>query len=96
VVKRLHPWGSEWELRLFTPMREHNDVLYATQEEVLLGTVTNGLRAAGSAPSRLEPHFFMKVMSSPFMFMIILSSLNVTVTSSSFCLPSAPGLPPFE
>jgi len=27
VVKRLHPWGSEWELRIFVPMLEYNDVL---------------------------------------------------------------------
>ncbi len=53
VVKRLHPYGSEWELRIFTPMREHNDVLYGAQEEVLQGTVTDGLRAPGTIASNL-------------------------------------------
>jgi small conductance mechanosensitive channel len=43
VVKRLHPWGSEWELRLFVPMIEHNDVLYATHEAVLQGMAARGL-----------------------------------------------------
>lgn len=53
VVKHLHPYGSEWELRIFAPMREHNDVLYGAQEEVLQGTVDSGLQAPGTCAPRL-------------------------------------------
>lgn len=48
VVKRLHPYGSEWELRIFAPMREHNDVMYGANEEVLQGAVAEGLLAPGA------------------------------------------------
>jgi len=44
VVKRLHPWGSEWELRIYVPMLEHNDVLYAAHEAILLAMAEKGLR----------------------------------------------------
>lgn len=47
VVKRLHAHGSEWELRLFAPMREHNDLMYGAQEDVLAGMVADGLPAPG-------------------------------------------------
>ena len=48
VVKRLHPHGSEWELRCYAPMREHNDLVYGMQEDVLQGMAEAGISAPGA------------------------------------------------
>lgn len=47
VVKRLHPYGSEWELRIFAPCFDHNDVLYEAHEDVLRGMAAAGITPPG-------------------------------------------------